>query len=90
MPVPKRKRSHSRKYKRNANKGLDLKAVASCKNCQATVMPHQVCKECGHYKGRKILVTKIERAMKRGQARKAQQERSAQRQGVPAEEPKSE
>lgn len=89
MPVPKRKRSHARKHSRDANKGLDVKAVASCKNCNATVMPHQVCMGCGHYKGRKVLVTKIERAMKRGQARKAKQERAAQHQ-EPAVEAKSE
>jgi len=89
MPVPKRKRSHARKHSRDANKGLEVKAVTSCKNCNAAIMPHQVCKECGHYKGRKILVTKIERAMKRGQARKAQQERAAKHQ-EPVVEAKSE
>jgi large subunit ribosomal protein L32 len=90
MPVPKRKRSHARKHSRDANKGLDVKAVTSCKNCNAVILPHQVCKECGHYKGRKIMVTKIERAMKRGQARKSQQERSAARHQEPAVEAKSE
>jgi len=85
MPVPKRKRSHARKHSRDANKGLDVKAVTACKNCNAVIIPHVVCKECGHYKGRKIMVTKVERAMKRGQVRKAQQERSAQRQEPVAE-----
>jgi large subunit ribosomal protein L32 len=89
MPVPKRKRSHARKHSRDANKGLDVKAVTSCKNCNAVILPHQVCKECGHYKGRKIMVTKMERAIKRGQARKSQQERSAKHQ-TPAVEAKSE
>ncbi len=32
--------------------------------------PHQVCKECGHYKGVKVMTTKIERAVNRGETRK--------------------
>jgi hypothetical protein len=36
------------------------------------MMPHQVCKECGYYKGRKILRTKTDRMYARGQAREAQ------------------
>jgi len=77
MPVPKRKRSHARKYKRNANKGFSIKAFSNCPNCKEVVAPHQVCKECGFYKGVKILVTKAERALSRGQSRK---EKAAQAQ----------
>lgn len=75
MPVPKRKRSHSRKSKRNANKQFAVKAFTTCPNCKEVVMPHQVCKECGHYKGMKILVTKAERLLVRGKARKAKAQR---------------
>jgi len=89
MPVPKRKRSHSRKNKRNANKNFALKAFASCPNCKEITMPHAACKECGHYKGVKVLVTKTERAMTRGTARKAMVERQkalqAQQADVPQE-----
>ena len=78
MPVPKRKRSHARKSKRNANKNFPLKAFTKCPNCQDVMMPHQVCKKCGHYKGVKIMVTKTERAVTRGKARQAKEaQRSA-------------
>lgn len=75
MPVPKRKRSRARRDSRFANKGIKPKALASCKNCKAALLPHQVCKECGHYKGAKVLVTKAERSSKRSEAKAAQKER---------------
>ena len=77
MPVPKRKRSRRRRDQRFANKGMKVKAIAGCPNCEAAIMPHQACKGCGHYKGAKILSTKIERTMKRVEVRKAKQERTA-------------
>jgi large subunit ribosomal protein L32 len=72
MPVPKRKLSRKRRDQRSANKGIKPKAITGCQTCQAPMMPHQVCKECGYYKGRKILRTKTDRMYARGQAREAQ------------------
>jgi large subunit ribosomal protein L32 len=80
MPVPKRKRSRARRDSRFANKGIKVKALASCPNCQMTNEPHQICAHCGHYKGVKVIVTKLERMIKRGQTRKAQQEKAQARQ----------
>lgn len=76
MPVPKRKRSRARRDSRFANKGIKAKSFGSCKNCTAPILSHQVCKECGHYKGKKVLVTKSERALKRNEAKQAQQARA--------------
>lgn len=69
MPVPKRKVSKSRRDLRSANKGIKVKAIAVCQTCQAAILPHQVCKECGHYKGVKILKTKTDRMYSRSQER---------------------
>jgi large subunit ribosomal protein L32 len=80
MPVPKRKRSHSRIAKAHANKGYKIKAFTECCNCKAIIKPHQVCAECGHYKGVKIIKTKMERAMARGEARKVKVARQQQTQ----------
>jgi large subunit ribosomal protein L32 len=85
MPVPKRKRSRARRDSRFANKGLEVKNFSSCSNCKDPVLPHQVCMSCGYYKGRKVMATKIERAVKRGEARKTKAQ-SAEAQ--PVEEPK--
>ncbi|MEX0849139.1 MAG: 50S ribosomal protein L32 [Candidatus Dependentiae bacterium] len=73
MPVPKRKRSRPRRDKRFANWGLKVKAIARCQQCEHPMPAHQLCKECGYYKGRKVLVTKTDRAEKRGETRKAKE-----------------
>ncbi len=78
MPVPKRKRSRARRDSRFANKGIKPQIVAECKNCKKAQLPHQVCKNCGHYKGVKVLVTKTERALKRTEVKQAKQARSGQ------------
>jgi len=73
MPVPKRKVSKSRRDKRAANWGIKPAIVAVCSTCQAAVLPHQVCKECGHYKGVKVIRTKSDRMYDRTQVRQARE-----------------
>jgi large subunit ribosomal protein L32 len=85
MPVPKRKRSRARRDSRFANKGIKAKAIASCKNCQEALAPHQACHACGYYKGVKVLTPKSERVQKRSERRKAQQEAQQAAQSTPTE-----
>lgn len=73
MPVPKRKHSRSRRDSKSANKGLEVKSITSCQTCQSPISGHQVCKDCGYYKGIKVLRTKTDRMHERGQVRRAQQ-----------------
>ena len=73
MPVPKRKTSKARRNKRSANKGVKPNSIATCQTCQAPILPHQVCRECGHYKGVKVLRTKSDRTYERTQARQARE-----------------
>lgn len=70
MPVPKRKRSRARRDKRFANKGLSVASLTQCQNCKAALATHTACKECGFYKGKKVLVSKVDRALKRAETRK--------------------
>jgi large subunit ribosomal protein L32 len=65
MPVPKRKRSRARRDSRFANKGIKVKAIAGCLNCKDPIVPHTACKNCGFYKGVKVLTTKADRTVKR-------------------------
>lgn len=74
MPTPKRKLSKSRRDKRSANKGIKPKAISACQTCQSPIVPHQVCKDCGYYKGTKILRTKADRLFERGKAKQAKEE----------------
>lgn len=69
MPVPKRKTSKSRRDQRSACKFLVPQLFATCAHCSAPLLPHIVCETCGYYKGRKIMKTKLDRAIKRGQTR---------------------
>ncbi len=85
MPVPKRKRSRSRRDKRFANKGMKEKSFTKCAHCQEPISTHQACVSCGYYKGRKIISTKADRAVKRVETRQAKQ--AAQQQAAPQEAP---
>ncbi len=71
MPVPKRKWSRQRTRTRQANKGIKPKSITGCQTCQAPLIPHQVCQDCGYYKGIKVVRTKTDRLYQRGQAREA-------------------
>jgi large subunit ribosomal protein L32 len=65
MPVPKRKRSRARRDSRFANKGIKVKAITGCTNCNDPIVPHTACQKCGFYKGVKVLATKTDRKAKR-------------------------
>ena len=75
MGVPKRKRSHQRRDKRFANKGIKTASGTMCQNCKVPVLMHAVCQNCGHYKGKKVLITKMERGMRRDAERKVKASR---------------
>ncbi|MDR2431261.1 MAG: 50S ribosomal protein L32 [Candidatus Margulisbacteria bacterium] len=73
MPVPKKRRTHSRTRTNHAyNFRAQVKAAGVCKNCGAPVLPHVICPVCGYYKGRKVKKTKLEKRNAR-QARKAEE-----------------
>jgi large subunit ribosomal protein L32 len=79
MAVPKRKLSRSRRDMRSANKGIEPQPVNFCFEgaCDGTPkLPHQVCSVCGFYKGKKVLVTKADRTLKRNEARLAETRRA--------------
>ena len=73
MPVPKRKTSRSRRDKRSSTWFIRPQAIILCSNCTHPLSPHVACSECGFYKGAKVLRTKSERTLKRGESRRAQQ-----------------
>lgn len=55
MAVPFRKVSKTRKRMRRSHNALTADAMATCPNCGAVVKPHRVCRECGFYRGKKVL-----------------------------------
>ncbi|MDL1871696.1 50S ribosomal protein L32 [Deltaproteobacteria bacterium PRO3] len=55
MPVPKRRKSKSRRDMRRATHKLTAVNVAGCPRCGAPRLPHRVCIHCGFYKNVDIL-----------------------------------
>jgi large subunit ribosomal protein L32 len=60
MPNPKRRHSKSRTSKRRAHDHLQTPDTSICPNCGAKQLPHRVCLECGHYRGRQIIEVETE------------------------------
>ncbi|MDR2337025.1 MAG: 50S ribosomal protein L32 [Deltaproteobacteria bacterium] len=56
--APKRKTSKSKRNMRRAHDFLTPVLSSTCPNCGASVLSHHVCRECGYYRGRKLLNTK--------------------------------
>jgi large subunit ribosomal protein L32 len=55
MAVPKKKTSQSRKNMRRSHHALAPNVVSACKNCGEPVAPHNICRACGSYNGRKVI-----------------------------------
>ena len=58
MAVPKSKISKERGNTRYANWKLTEKNLVECSNCHAMKENHKVCKACGYYNGKPIIVEK--------------------------------
>lgn len=56
MSLPKRRTTRSKRDMRRAHHDkVAAPTLVPCSNCGAMMVPHRVCKACGHYDGRKIL-----------------------------------
>lgn len=58
MPNPKYKAPRSKTRKRRSHLSLDMIQTAACPRCHEAKLPHRVCGNCGHYKGREVLKVK--------------------------------
>jgi len=55
VAVPKRKTSRQRRDTRRATHAIGAARIGRCPRCQQPVLPHTVCRNCGHYRGQKYL-----------------------------------
>jgi len=55
MPNPKRRHSKARRDKRRAHDALTPPPRSECPNCHEAKLPHRVCSQCGHYKGKQAI-----------------------------------
>ena len=56
MPHPKRKISNQRRDKRRTHYKAIAPTITVCSNCNATVLYHRVCPECGYYRGKQAII----------------------------------
>jgi large subunit ribosomal protein L32 len=54
-PLPKRKHSQARRDKRRAHDHLTLQHLVVCEECHEYKPAHQVCPNCGTYRGREVV-----------------------------------
>ncbi len=57
MPVPKKRRSKSKKRMKTARWKIVVPNLRPCPECNALGRPHFVCSVCGFYKGRPVILT---------------------------------
>ena len=57
MANPRSRRSKQRKHKNRTHYKATVPTVYTCPNCNATVLYHRVCPECGFYRN-KLAVAK--------------------------------
>ncbi len=57
-PVPKKKMPRSYTRSRRAQWKLRGPKLVNCPNCGEPRLPHQVCPNCGYYKGRQVVETR--------------------------------
>jgi len=55
MPLPKRKKSISKKGMRCAHDHITLPQLSPCPKCNELRLPHHACPHCGFYKGKLVL-----------------------------------
>lgn len=54
--APKRKISRARRDSRRANWKLSLPGIVECPQCKVKKLAHRMCKACGYYDGKQIVV----------------------------------
>jgi large subunit ribosomal protein L32 len=54
-PQPKRKHTSGRRDRRRSHDALKAINLVQCSNCGEMRLPHTVCPNCGHYKGREVV-----------------------------------
>jgi large subunit ribosomal protein L32 len=60
MAVPKHKTSKSKRDKRRTHQKVEALNLSKCSQCGEPVLPHNICKSCGYYKGREVVKSKEE------------------------------
>lgn len=60
MAVSKKKTSKCKRNMRRSHHALKGTQLSTCSSCGAPVQPHRVCRECGAYGNKQVLVAQEE------------------------------
>lgn len=55
MAVPKNRHTKSRRNTKRAHHALSRIQTLTCGKCKKAVLPHNMCENCGTYKGREVV-----------------------------------
>lgn len=80
MAVPKNRHTKSKRDMRRGHLVLKFKNLSQCSKCGKNVLPHNMCENCGTYKGREVVnvLAKLEkRERKRKEKELKEQEKEA-------------
>ncbi|HLC44741.1 MAG TPA: 50S ribosomal protein L32 [Patescibacteria group bacterium] len=61
MGVPRAHKTHGATRRRRSHLALSRSSFATCSNCGKPVRPHEVCPNCGYYRGRLVKPPKIKK-----------------------------
>ena len=64
MAVPKSRTSKARKHSRAAHWKISAPAISECPRCHEPKLAHRVCKKCGYYDGKQVLVLEKQKEKK--------------------------
>lgn len=71
MGTPKQRHNRGRTGRRRSHHALGVIKLVKCPKCNSAILPHHMCKVCGTYAGRSVLVivSKAEKAKTKAKAR---------------------
>ena len=70
MSVQVKRRTKQQKRERASHFALDKKQLSVCPKCKKPIFPHRICKSCGYYKGRDVLMLDIKSDRKKKKTKK--------------------
>jgi len=62
-----------------SHEALKVKKAPTCPKCNNPIKPHRACSECGYYKGKQIMRSKADVALKREEKRKKQEQKEKEK-----------
>ena len=91
MPVPKQRKTKSRRNQRRSHHALEKRIFSICQKCKSPVLAHTLCLNCGIYNNREVInvlakLDKKERKKKEKEMAAAEKEQTGKTKGLSIEE----